>query len=188
VCTVPPHADRETDVTCPELLPRDAAAGHVTAPAEPALEGRESRRRPGGPIARLRGDDAVAQYCRFLLVGSLSSLLYATAFLASERVGDQAANVLGAALSSLLANELHRRLTFRADDRVGWFTAQWEGGALALVGVVLTGLALAWLGDESSGTGTLVRLLLIGVITGTVGAVRFLALRWMFVPHAERRG
>jgi hypothetical protein len=48
-------------------------------------------------------------------------------------------------LSSILANELHRRLTFHATGRVGWLTAQWEGGGLAATGLVASGVALATL-------------------------------------------
>ena len=38
---------------------------------------------------------------------------------------------------------MHRRLTFHAGQQVSWFTAQWEGGGLAGVGLVATSLTLA---------------------------------------------
>jgi hypothetical protein len=107
-------------------------------------------------------------------------------FVSCRGLGDQPANVLGSVLSSMLANELHRRLTFHAGARVNWFTAQWEGGGLALVGILATGLALGWLDDATGTTGSAVRLLLVGVVTGAIGLVRFVALRWLFVPRARR--
>lgn len=134
-------------------------------------------------LERLRRDDALAQFGRFVLVGGVSSLLYAVVFIACRPFGDQAANLIGAVLSSMLANELHRRLTFRVGGRVRWFTAQWEGGGLALLGIIATGLALGWLDDATGLTGSGVRLLLVGVVTGAIGLVRFVALRWLFLPR-----
>jgi putative flippase GtrA len=139
----------------------------------------------GRVLERLRRDDAAAQFGRFVLVGGISSLLYAVAFLACRGLGDQAANVIGAVLSSMLANELHRRLTFHADGRVSWFTAQWEGGGLALIGILATGLALGWLDDTTGITGNWARLVLVGVVTGAIGLVRFVALRWIFAPKTS---
>jgi putative flippase GtrA len=139
-------------------------------------------------LDRLRRDDATAQFGRFVLVGGISSLLYALVFLASRGLGDQPANVIGAVLSSMLANELHRRLTFHADGRISWFTAQWEGGGLALVGIIATGLALGWLDDATDFDGSAARLLLVGVVTGAVGLVRFAALRWFFAARASTSG
>jgi putative flippase GtrA len=136
-------------------------------------------------LARLRKDDATAQFGRFVLVGGVSSLLYAVVFLACRGLGDQPANVIGAVLSSMLANELHRRLTFHADGRISWFTAQWEGGGLALVGILATGLALGWLDDATDFDGSAARLLLVGVVTGAVGLVRFAALRWFFAARSS---
>ena len=87
----------------------------------------------------------------------------------------------------MLASELRRRLTFHAGGRVGWFAAQWEGGGIALVGTIATGLALGWLDDATDVDGTVTRLLLVGVVTGAIGLGRFVALRWLFVPRARRR-
>ena len=134
-------------------------------------------------VERLRRDDAPAQFGRFVLVGGISSLLYAVVFVACRSLGDQPANVIGAVLSSMLANELHRRLTFHAGGRVSWFAAQWEGGSIALVGIVATALALGWL-DAATGTGDAwERLLLVAAVTGAIGLMRFVALRWVFAPR-----
>jgi putative flippase GtrA len=138
-------------------------------------------------VERLRRDDGLAQFGRFVLVGGISSLLYAVVFVLCRALGDQAANVIGSVVSSMLANELHRRLTFHAGDRVSWFAAQWEGGGIALIGILATALALGWLDDATDVDGTVTRLLLVGLITGAIGLGRFVALRWLFVPRARRR-
>ena len=138
-------------------------------------------------VTRLRKDDAIAQFGRFVLVGGVSSLLYAIVFLSCRPLGDQAGNVIGAVFSSILANELHRRLTFRADGRVSWFAAQWEGGSIALVGIVATALALGWFDAVIDADAAWERLLVVGVVTGAIGMVRFVALRWVFAPRSRRR-
>jgi len=145
------------------------------SPVRTVLESRSS-------VDRLRGDAVPAQFARFVVVGGLSSAVYAFLFLALARFGDQAAVVAGAIASSVMANELHRRLTFHAGDRVTWQAAQAEGGALVVVGMVLTGLALYWW-DLVAGPGTaLADLAVIAVVTGVIGLVRFAALRWLFRP------
>lgn len=135
-------------------------------------------------VRRLSGDDVPAQFGRFVLVGGVSSALYAMLFVLFDGVGDLPANVIGSIASSALANELHRRLTFRADGRISWFAAQWEGGALAVVGILATSLALAWV-NAMADVSVVWELTLVGLVTGGIGLVRFLALRWLFVPRAS---
>jgi putative flippase GtrA len=135
---------------------------------------------------RLRSDDGVAQFARFFLVGVVSSVLYALVYVALDWVGDQPANVAGAVASSMLANELHRRLTFHAGARVSWFAAQWEGGGLAVAGMVATALALGWFDSITGDGGSLADLAIVAVVTGGIGLIRFVALRWVFgarTPH-----
>ena len=102
-------------MTCPSLLRRTtlgaAQEGHPLLTAE-------ARRLAGLVRSRLRQDDAGAQFARYVVVGGVSSALYALVFIALERVGDQPANLVGAIASTLLANEMHRRLTFHAGARV----------------------------------------------------------------------
>ena len=138
--------------------------------------------RSGSLLDRLRTDEAPAQFARFVLVGGLSSAVYALLFLALARFGDQHAMVAGSIASSVLANELHRRLTFHAGERVTWQAAQAEGGALVVVGMLLTGLALyAW--DAVAGpSSAFTSLAVIATVTGAIGLVRFAALRWLFRP------
>jgi putative flippase GtrA len=129
---------------------------------------------------RLRGDGARAQFARFVLVGGVSSLLYALLYVLLDGFGDQPANVVGAIASSVLANELHRRLTFHAGERVSWLAAQWEGGGLALAGMGATALALGWFDSVAGNDGSLADLAVVAVVTGAIGLVRFAALRWVF--------
>src|SRR4051794_7359763 len=136
---------------------------------------------------RLRGDDARAQFARFVLVGGISSLLYALLYVLLDGIGDQPANVVGAIASSVLANELHRRLTFHAGERVSWFAAQWEGGGLALVGMLATGLALGWFDSVTGGDSSMADLAVVALVTGAIGLVRFVALRWVFGARTPER-
>jgi putative flippase GtrA len=164
-----------TAVTCPSLLrpstPADVLGDLCSGLARTAQRVGE----------RARRDDGGAQFARFVLVGGLSSAVYAVLFaVLATSLGSVPANVLGSALSSVLANELHRRLTFRAGERVDWLTAQWEGGALAAAGIGMTSLALAWLTSVIDPTDVVAQLLLVGAVTGAIGLVRFVALRWAF--------
>lgn len=135
----------------------------------------------GKMIRVLSGDRAFVQLIRFALVGGISNILYFAAFLALHGDGVLVANAVGAVLSTILANELHRRLTFHAADRVNWFTAQWEGGGLALVGLLASSAAISALGVLFPGaTGVVQAGLVIGV-SALVGGLRFVALRgWVF--------
>ena len=135
---------------------------------------------------RLRRDDGWAQFARFVLVGGLSSVVYAVLFVLLADLGDQPANITGSVVSSMLATELHRRITFRAGDRVGWWTAQWEGGGIALLGILATSAALGWLDAVTDPDGALAPLLLVGAVTGAIGLGRFVALRWLFAVRSRR--
>ncbi|MEU2038331.1 GtrA family protein [Nocardia niwae] len=131
-----------------------------------------------GQLTRyLRGDRAFAQLIRFALVGGSSNIAYVLLFFAMHSVGPLVANVVGSVVSTMIANELHRQLTFHAAQRVGWFTAQWEGGGLALVGLGVTTAGLAALGLWAPGIGDTAQAAAILGITAAVGGMRFLALR-----------
>ncbi|MEJ2863662.1 GtrA family protein [Actinomycetospora flava] len=139
-----------------------------------------------GTRARLHGDAPAAQLARFVTVGVISSLVYFSVFLLLRPLGSQVANLVGAVLSSVLANELHRRLTFHAGGRVGWWTAQWEGGGLAVAGLLATATALAVVDPLISDAGW-AQVVLIGAVTGAVGLARFVFLRlWVFSDHQHR--
>ena len=163
-------------MTCPAALRTDAACDAVDALRRALVL---TARRLG---RLLRADDATGQFVRFLLVGGVSSAVHAVLFaLLSESAGALSANVAGASVSSALATELHRRRTFRAGGRVGWVTAQWQGGAVSLTGIAATTAALAGASAVLGPTGLGGQLLLVGAVTGAVGLARFAALRWAFV-------
>ncbi|WP_067854624.1 GtrA family protein [Nocardia shimofusensis] len=125
----------------------------------------------------LRGDRALPQLGRFALVGGASNIAYVLLFAAMYGMGSITANIAGSAVSTVLANELHRRLTFRAADRVHWFTAQWEAGGLAVLGLVITTAALAAIEVFTPGLGGGAQAAAVLAITAAVGGMRFLALR-----------
>lgn len=129
----------------------------------------------------LRGDHAFAQLIRFALVGGLSNVGYLLLFLALYGEGPQLANLAGSIVSTALANEMHRRLTFHASDRVRWHTAQIEGGALALTGLAITSGAIAALEWGAPSLGDIYQAMAVLGVTAAVGTLRFLTLRlWVF--------
>ena len=139
-----------------------------------------------GTRKRLHGDDAVAEFARFVTVGVSSSVVYFGLFLALRGIGAVPANVAAFVVSSVLANELHRRVTFHAGGRVGWFAAQCEAGGLSLAGLVATSAALGAL-NGVVGTAWWGQLLLIAAVTGAIGLIRFAALRrFVFSGHPHR--
>lgn len=168
-------------MTCPSLLRRrpedadllgDLPHGHAHTAGEVAHVVSEQVRR----------DDTLGQFIRFVLVGGSSTAVYALLFLALEGFGYLGAHVVATVASSVLANELHRRLTFRADERVGWLAAQVEAGGVSLFGLVTTSVALGWL-DSAAGTApAAVQITLVAAVTGLIGLIRFAALRWIFRP------
>ena len=131
--------------------------------------------------AVVRNDSVVPQLVRFAAVGAVSNVLYVAVFVLMQPEGRVIANVAGAAASTVLANELHRRLTFHAGERVHWFTAQWEAGGLGLVGLMVSTAAVTALEVAAPNTSALASALLVVTVTAVVGGLRFLALRgWVF--------
>ncbi|WP_084478119.1 GtrA family protein [Nocardia jejuensis] len=131
--------------------------------------------------AWLRSEHTFAQLIRFALVGGLSNIGYLLLFLAFYGGGPQLANLAGSIVSTAVANELHRRLTFHAAGRVRWYTAQLEGGGLALAGLAITSAGLAVLDSTAPGLGGGAEALAVLAITAAVGTIRFLTLRlWVF--------
>ncbi len=116
----------------------------------------------------------------------MSSALYAVAFVGlSGSLGVLAANLVAMMGSTLLANELHRRLTFRATVEVGWLRAQLQGGGLAAVGLIATSLALVALDAAIPSARWLIQVLILGAVSGAIGLVRFVALRALVFPSAR---
>ncbi|MGA9873029.1 MAG: GtrA family protein [Rhodococcus sp. (in: high G+C Gram-positive bacteria)] len=131
--------------------------------------------------ARFLGESAVAQFVRFVFVGATSNILYAGLFVALASLGSFVANIVGIVASTVLANELHRRHTFHAAQRVGWFQTQWEAGGLALVGLALGTAALAAVHVLFPGASSAFQIVAVIAVSAATGALRFLALRgWVF--------
>jgi putative flippase GtrA len=170
-------------VTCPPLLHRDRAADTVgdLSPATAQWESPSIPRTTG----RLRADATPAQFLRFVLVGAVTTLVYALLFVPLRGGGYLGAHLAATAVSTVLANELHRRLTFRADERVHWFTAQWEAGGVTVLGLLATSTALGWLDAVTDATHPGLQIATVVSVTGLVGLLRFLALRWIFRPEAD---
>ena len=145
--------------------------------------GRHGRELAAWTNDRLRRDDALAQFARFVLVGASSTALYAVLFLSLRGgIGFLAAHVLATVASSVLANELHRRLTFHAGRRVSFLTAQVEAGGVSFLGLVATSGALSWLDAVAGGAHPVWQITLVAAVTAFIGLLRFLALRWIFRP------
>jgi putative flippase GtrA len=164
-------------VTCPSLAPGSAPVEDEGQP--PA---RLTRVR-----ARLRQDDALAQLIRFATVGGSSTLLYAALFLALHPLGYLPAHVAATVVSSVVVNELHRRLTFHAGARVSVLAAQWEAGTVSVIGLAATSAALGWLDATTTNAPAALQIALVVAVTTFIGTMRFLALRWIFRPHPAGR-
>jgi putative flippase GtrA len=165
----------------------DTPAPPAGANTAPAADAEPRAGRWGELFGWLRQDGVLAQLCRFGLVGGASSLVYALLFAALERLGSQPANVIALVLSSILANDLHRRLTFRAGHRLTWLAAQVQGGGVSLVSLAATTVALGWLARVDADAGLFLELALVGVVFAIIGGLRFLALRWLFVLRRPSR-
>ena len=165
-------------MTCPSLLRR-------RYPAAAEILGERAEGPAARLVTRLRRDEVLAQFARFVLVGGDSTAAYALLFLSLHGLGYLPANVGATTASSILANELHRRLTFRAEDRVGFWTAQVEAGSVSLFGLAATSLALAWLDATDDSAPPFLQIALVASVTGAIGLIRFAALRWIFRPAAE---
>ena len=150
----------------------------------PALRPTAAPDRVGELSAWVRGDDAWAQFLRFVLVGGTSTALYALLYVLLSDLGYLTAHLVSTVVTTILVNESHRRLTFRAEGRVHWLTAQWEAGSVAVIGLVCTTAALTWLDSAAGSAPIWLQIALVATVTAVIGTLRFVALRWIFRPHA----
>ena len=135
--------------------------------------------------AVLRSSAGPAQLVRFALAGGVANLVFAALFLLVAGFGSQPANVVASLVSTGVANELHRRLTFRAAARIGWRAAQLHGGTTAAAGLAVSSTALA-VHDAVGGAGGLSAVVVVTAVNGAVGLARFVLLRWVFTRAADR--
>jgi putative flippase GtrA len=167
-------------VTCPSVLLRyRPAAVEFLGDVSHARHLRAAGRRV---LSRLRADDGRAQFGRFVLVGAASTLVYGVLFLLLGALGYLPAHLVATGASTVLANELHRQLTFRAEDRVNWLSAQVEAGGVAVVGLLVTTLALGWVHSSEASVPVGLQIALVTAVTAAIGVARFVALRWIFRP------
>ena len=153
----------------------------------PALVRRQPAPDFAAVVRHLLEDDApAAQLIRFAGAGALATSLQVVLFAGLAPVGVLAAHVVSWAASTALANELHRRRTFRAEARVGPVAAQVEGGGLALLGLLLTTAALAGFTLAAPEAGVGAQTLVVLALTGAVGLLRFVVLRWSFGARRAR--
>lgn len=172
--TSSPVAEDTPSLQSPTQAPARAAT--QPTPSSPRL-----RRSISRFVGYLRGDRWLPQLVRFALVGGASNISYFLLFMAFYGGGAQVANLTGSIVSTIIANELHRRLTFRAADRVGWLATQLEGGGLALAGLAITSGALAVLDLVAPHLANVTEACAVIAITAAVGTLRFLTLRlWVF--------
>ena len=169
-------------MSCPSLTRRRPAATELLGGL--SRPGPEKEQVLARAAARLRRDDTFAQFARFVLVGGTSTALYALLFLSLQGLGFSyfSAHVVATVASSVLANDLHRRLTFHAGERVSWLTAQVEAGSVSLVGLVATSAALGWLDAATGSAHPALQITLVAAVTALIGLMRFVALRWIFRP------
>jgi putative flippase GtrA len=171
-------------VTCPSLTRCRPVAAEVLDDLSrgPAQRAREA---VAPVVDRLRRDDVLAQFARFVLVGGSTTLVYALFFFTLRDAGYLSAHLMSTAVSTVLANEMHRRLTFRAEDRVSWLAAQWEAGGVTVIGLVATSTALGWLDTTTGSAHPVLQIGVVVAVTALIGVLRFVALRWIFRPHAS---
>ena len=173
-------------MTCPSLF-RSAATAEVVGDAADVPAGR-AQGRAATLLGQLRREDTLGQFLRFFLVGAATTLVYAVLFVALHGLGYLTAHLIATAATTALANEMHRRLTFRAEERVHWFTAQWEAGGVTVLGLLATSTALGWLDAVTDDAPVGVQVALVAAVTATIGVLRFVALRWIFRAPAPDRG
>jgi putative flippase GtrA len=159
-------------------VPLAATEPAATEPA--AAELPAPRSRTERLVERLRQDDTLAQFVRFVLVGSSTTIVYALLFIPFESMGYLTAHLIGTTVSTVLANEMHRRLTFHAEDRVGWLTAQWEAGGVTVAGLLATSATLGWLDTTTAEGHVALQITAVVTVTAIIGLLRFVALRWIF--------
>lgn len=133
------------------------------------------------PAVNVRSNTAAAQFVRYVVIGVVSNAVYFAVFVLGSGSGTAEAVVAAALLSTVIANELHRRVTFRAADRVSWFTAQRDGGGTALIGLAVNEAVVEMLQNLTSHPTSAALAAWSIAISAVVGGLRFFALRtWVF--------
>ncbi len=150
----------------------------------PALAGTPPGEASLAVVVAWRDRGGVRELLRYGGVGLFCSGLYSGLFLllsSGGLAGSVRANLVASLVSTVVGSELHRRLTFRAEERVGWFDAQWRSAGLATVGLVVTSAVLAVLEGLVPGAPWWEQVLLVNAATALIGLGRYLAMSgWVF--------
>ncbi|GAA3803851.1 hypothetical protein CSO01_02200 [Cellulomonas soli] len=132
-----------------------------------------------GRLAGFRAADARA-FARFAVVGLAANGSYGLVFLLVGDLthrGPAFLHVLATAVSTLVANEMHRRFTFAHATKRSWVRGHGVGTMTALAGFLATSAALSWWHVIAPGASHLSSVLVVYATTAAVGLGNFLALR-----------
>ena len=128
-------------------------------------------------------DTPAAQLLRYVVVGGLSNAIYFALFLSAADYSNTAAIVAASVASTIVANELHRQVTFRVGERVSWWTAQRDGGGTALVSLIINEVAVNSINSVIPGASALSLACMTLALSAVIGGARFFVLRdWVFNP------
>jgi len=133
------------------------------------------------------GGSGAASLARFAVMGVAANTIFALTFLvvgSMTGAGDQVRNLTAMIVSTVVANELHRRFSFHADGRVSWLQGQRVGALTAALGLAATSSALAVWNSWAPGAGSLASLGVVYLVNATYGLVSFATLRWAFLDRA----
>jgi putative flippase GtrA len=116
---------------------------------------------------------------RFVLSGLIGNGTYAVLVLLLEATAWHmvAIHLLATAIATIVTNELHRIFTFRGSPRASVVRSQCAGGAMSMVGLVLSSLVVAAWESHAPHATPLTTILLVWAVTGLVGLTNFAVLR-----------
>ncbi|WP_448630085.1 GtrA family protein [Cellulomonas soli] len=123
---------------------------------------------------------------RFVVVGLAANGSYGLVFLLVGNLthrGPALLHVLATAVSTLVANEMHRRFTFAHAPKRSWLRGHGVGTATALVGFLATSAALSWWHVVAPGASHVSSVLVVYTTTAAVGLGNFLTLRRTLGAH-----
>ena len=165
------------------MLRHDAAG--ADGEQTPRVSNHRTARRQ--PLRTTRREQLVQAWTlgRFVVAGLLGNVAHAVVFLLLGALTASPAtfnNVVAVVVSTLVANELHRRFTFRGARSTSWFKGHGLGGAAAAVGLVLSTAALSAWHHVVPGAGAASALAVVHTVTGLVGLTNFLVLRRVLRP------
>ncbi|MGY1616540.1 hypothetical protein ACI797_07295 [Geodermatophilus sp. SYSU D00691] len=173
--------------------PRAGVVVRAQAPGGRAYRGCSRRgacagtTRPGARTATLVVV-LVAPFLRFVAMGATSSAAYGLLFLllgAATGGPDLLRNLVATGASTVLGNELHRRVTFAAGGASA-ARGQGVGSGMALVGLAASSVALAGWAVLAPDAGEPATLAVVYGVNGLVGLANFAALRWALGGRAVR--